>query len=72
MVQKYRTTVTRYIFGFINGNVDTFWKCTVFGTVVTFLTVLLDISLPFFGMDFERKNWNFFKSEHNFHSKDDH
>ena len=40
-----------------------FQNCTVFGTVVTFLTVLLDISVTLFGMGFQRKNGKFLISE---------
>ena len=38
--------------------------------MVTFLTVLLDISVTFYGMDFERKNGKFRISERNVHFKD--
>ena len=41
-----RTTMV--FFSIVIGNVDTFLKCPVFGTDVTFLTVSLDISVTFF------------------------
>ena len=47
-VGQYCGTVTRYFFNTVIGTVDTLKKCTVFGTVVTFQTVLLDISVTFF------------------------
>ena len=40
-------------------------------SVGTFLTVLFDILIDFFGIDFERNNGKF-TSEHNFHFKNDH
>ena len=44
-MQKYRGTVTRYLFSTVINNDHTFKKCTIFdtGTVVTFLTVLLHV-----------------------------
>ena len=46
-VQKYRGTVTRYFLSTVNSNDDTLKKCTNFDAVVTFLIVLLHISVLF-------------------------
>ena len=44
----YHGSVTRYFYSTVIGAVDAFKKGIVFGTVVTFWTVLLDISVIFF------------------------
>jgi len=43
--EQYRGIETRYLFSTIIGNVNTFLKCILFGTVDTILFILLDISV---------------------------
>jgi len=60
-VGQYRVSVTPYFFSSVIGNVDIFFKCTIFGTIDTFLAALLDISVTFLKCTLSKKLGNFLK-----------